>query len=211
LGACQEGLQEVRGQLSALQLVGLEHITQNDLADSNSEECRQASIEYVQEAEKLKKNRSLSVFWYGADIPFIKMAYRRMILGLVIFSSLALTIAYAAVEDYPDDVKKLVILKIMTAGAAALKLALHVGLFRLSGNADRWARHSRSFVVAEGFHCAVIKLVECGLICHIVNGKLPTTWDGKYCLVAQGLAEGLMAVAAGMAPKRCRPAGQQGI
>jgi hypothetical protein len=199
LEECYEGLQGARKRKSALQLVGLENINQNDSADFSRDECRQATIKYLQAAEKTKRTFYSEHFWFGLGVPYINMAHRRIVLATIIFCSLLLSIACAASEDYPGIVKKPLILKLVTAGAVLIKLALHAGLFILPGDAERWERHSRIIVFVGGIFCAAIKLVECGLICHFVDHKFPTTLAGKYCLVAQGLADGLMAAAAGMA------------
>jgi hypothetical protein len=93
----------------------------------------------------------MSVFWHDWGLQFIKMAYRRMILQAIIITSLVMTITYAAAEDYPGNIKKPTILKWITAGAAVLKLAIHMGLHRLARDPDRWEQRSRTFVFAGGF------------------------------------------------------------
>ena len=129
----------------------------------------------------------------------MKVVYRRAILFCIIASSLLLRIGHVTLEVYPGKVSKPASLKWLTSIGPMVEVAMHAILFSLVAYPEHFDKYSESCVVAVGGLCALIKLIECALICHLVDEGLPRNRAGWFCLFAPALAQGLAVAAVGMA------------
>jgi hypothetical protein len=163
-----------------------------------SSTCRQTTLEYLETAENRKTDDSLSMLWYMMGWPHLALIFHnRWAVAATIFS-LAVSLAYAIAEQYPGGVTKPKELAAFTAVAAAIKIACHIGMYNLAGNSAKFRKYGRTSVVANGCVAAVLKGIECIMICLLVDKGIPKDRNGRFCMCAQASAEGLLAIAVGM-------------
>lgn len=159
-------------------------------------------MEYLGEAEAVKKETFHSALWYGLGLPRLTLAYRSELLFTMTVISLVLQLGYSVAETYPANIVKPMGLKWLTALLAAFQLFGHLTLFMLSRDPKRYTKYSNSCTACLGGITAVGKLLECYLICRWVDKQLLADHAGKFCLVALGLAQGLATIVTAIAHSR---------
>jgi len=160
---------------------------------------RQAVIGYLGAAEYRKSEDYRWIPWYDFYLRYLTMILRNFLVAVVITLSLVLSVAHAITEGYPKGVKKPTELVIFTAIAVTIKLAAHIAMYMLAAEPSMFRKYGRATVVATGCVSAGLKGIECILICVLVDGKIPEDNKGRFSMCALAFAEGLLAVAAGMA------------
>ena len=89
-------------------------------------------------------------------------------------------------------VEKPMILKVPTAPVAVVKMLVHTYVFRLEEDPEPHA--SRRFAIGLGAFSAFAKIGECTLMRHLVDKNIPSGGASLYCMLASGIAEGLMSI-----------------
>ncbi|KAF8541769.1 hypothetical protein BDD12DRAFT_803429 [Trichophaea hybrida] len=160
--------------------------------------CRTTTLAFLNRAALLKEKDHQSMMWYGFWIPYLQKLYPRWLVGCIIFASLSISLLFATQESVPGGVAKPGSVKGFTAFAAACKLGAHISLYFLAENPEKFDQHSLKIIFGSGLLSAALKVVECLLICHIVDEKMLVDSAGKFGIVAAGLSEGLLVVATSM-------------
>lgn len=157
-----------------------------------SDACRQKTIVFLQQAENRKNIDTGSMAWNWFMFPYLWRFCRRSAIFFLALLSFAMTIGYACMEGYPGGVEKPMGLKVFTALVAVAKMLVHTYIYRLEGNPE--PHPSRLYAIGLGAFSACAKIGECTLICHLVDKNIPSGGATLYCMVAQGIAEGLMSI-----------------
>ena len=77
-----------------------------------------------------------------------------------------------------------------TALVAVVKMVVHTYIYRLEE--DPKSHASRRTAIGVGVFSACAKIGECTLICHLVDRNMPSGGASLYCMLALGVAEGLI-------------------
>ena len=118
---------------------------------------------------------------------------RSRLVGYLTLASLLFMLTYEVVEQYPGIVTKPSVVKGYTALSVGVKIVT-VGGCALGGDYFQ-LRHRRMLQVSSGLLCAVAHLGQCLLVCHLVDGAIPTDSAGVFNLLARCISEGLLVVA----------------